>query len=354
MFESLSFNNKQANNTGDRSTLRKQNPMSALNIVFSTLEQFTGDGGLDFCQWLHSFERCCVIADKDDNLVQGQILMMCIDGRAKAIFDQFEAEKGSLQKYTALKAQLTAVFDSPADHEAHMTAFERCIQQLNESEDEFMTSLLSLYREANSDAKTEEINRAVKRQFLQGISDNLRYNLFIFCSNHYDEKVSHQDVSKACRDAIVHLSIKQSPDPSLPASDSVLMAAAASHPPRSTDPTLDAILSLANKYEEQSRITMSKIDSQQQQINALQQHVWAILQHEPHPRSQHGRLPRSRGQSRSSLRKSGSGAFEAGALGPSPIRCYFCNGLNHLQRDCIAYKQQNSDFKQSENFWGTQ
>ena len=354
MFESLSFNNKQANNTGDRSTLTKHNPMSALNIVFSKLEQFTGDGGLDLRQWLRSFERCCVIADKDDDLVQGQILMMCIDGRAKAILDHFEAEKGSPQKYTALKAQLNAVFDSPADREAHITAFERRIQRLNESEDEFMTSLLSLYRAANPDANTEEIKRAVKRKFLQGISDNLSHNLFIFCSNPYDEKVSHQDVLKACRDAIVHLSIKQSPDPSLPASDSILMAAAAPHPPPSTDPTLDAILSLANKFEEQFRITMSKIDSQQQQINALQQQVRSILQREPHPRSQHGRFPRSRGQSRSNLRNSGSGAFEAGAPGPSPIRCYFCNGLNHLQRDSIAYKKQNSHFQQSENFWGTQ
>ena len=93
-----------------------------------------------------------------------------------------------------------------------------------------MTSLLSLYHAANPGAKTEEINRAVKRKFLQGISDNLRHNLFMFCSNPYDEKVSCQDVLKACLDAIVHLSIKQSPDPFLLASDSVLLAAAAPIP----------------------------------------------------------------------------------------------------------------------------
>ena len=97
------------------------NPMSALNIVFSKLEQFTGDGGFDWRQWIHSFERSCVIVGKDDDLVKGQILMMCIDGRAKAILDQFEAEKGSPQKYTTLKAQLSTAFDSPADREAHTT-----------------------------------------------------------------------------------------------------------------------------------------------------------------------------------------------------------------------------------------
>ena len=157
---------------------------------------------------MHSFERCCVIADKDDNLIKGQVLMMCIDGRAKAILDQFEAEKGSPQKYTALKAQLCMVFDSPADHEAHMIAIECCMHRLNESEDEFMTSLLSLYPAANPDDKTEDINRVVKRKFLQGISDNLCHNLFIFCSNPYDDKVCHQDALKACCDAIVHLSTK--------------------------------------------------------------------------------------------------------------------------------------------------
>ncbi len=25
-----------------------------------------------------------------------------------------------------------------------------------------------------------------------------------------------------------------------------------------------------------------------------------------------------------------------------PIRCYFCNGLNHMQRDCLPYKQQQN------------
>ena len=157
--------------------------------------------------------------------------------------DQFEAEKGSPHKYTALKAQLSTVFDSPADREAHMTAFECRMHRLNESEDEFMTSLLSLYRAVNPNAKTEEINRAVKLKFLQGISDNLRHNPFIFWSNPYDDNVSHQDVLKACRDAIVHLSTKLSPDPSLPFSDSVLIATTAPHLPPPIDPTLDTIIS---------------------------------------------------------------------------------------------------------------
>ena len=62
--------------------------MSALNIVFSKLEKFTGNGSLDLRTWLRNFERCSVIADKKDDLIKGQILMLCVDGRPRAILDQ--------------------------------------------------------------------------------------------------------------------------------------------------------------------------------------------------------------------------------------------------------------------------
>ena len=118
----------------------------------------------------------------------GQILMLCVDGRANAVLDQFEEEQGDPQKYSELKKQLNAVFDSDSDREAHMTAFERCVQRIGESEEEFMTHLLQLYKAADPQAKTNVINHAVKRKFLQGISDTLRRNIFFFCSNPYDEK----------------------------------------------------------------------------------------------------------------------------------------------------------------------
>ena len=159
--------------------------MSSFNIIFSKLEKFTGDGNVDLHQWLRNFDRCCVIAEKSEDLVVGQILMLCVDGRAKAVLDQFEEEKSTPKKYSELKKQLTAVFDSEAGREAHMTAFERCIQKIDESEEEFMTHLLQLFKAANPKAKTEVINHAVKRKFLQRISDALRRNIFIFCKNPY-------------------------------------------------------------------------------------------------------------------------------------------------------------------------
>eukprot|EP00795_Rhopilema_esculentum_P009397 gene9397-biopygen10865 len=228
--------------------------------------KFTGDGDINLHQWLRNFDRCCVIAEKSDDLVVGQILMLCVDGRAKAILDQFEDEKGSPQKYSELKEQLAVVFDSETDREAHMTAFERCIQKIDESEEEFMTHLLQLFRAANPKAKTDIINHAVKRKFLQGISDTLRRNIFIFCTNPYDDKITHQDLLKACRDASVHLSL---PSATINGaivtgpSDAVLTAA------NPSDTTLDAILALSTKFEQQSQLTMRKLDEQQDQINAL-------------------------------------------------------------------------------------
>ena len=92
--------------------------MSALNIVFSKLENFTGNGTVSLNQWLKDFECCCVIIDKKDDLIQGQILMFCVDGRAKACLDQFEDAKKEPQKHSALKKQLQEVFDSPSDRGA--------------------------------------------------------------------------------------------------------------------------------------------------------------------------------------------------------------------------------------------
>ena len=87
-----------------------------------------------------------------------------------------------------------------------MTGFETRVQGLGETEDEYMLALIKLFKAANPDAKTEDINRAVKRKFLNGISDDLRRNLFIFCNNPLEETVSHSDLLQASNKARVHLS----------------------------------------------------------------------------------------------------------------------------------------------------
>ena len=278
--------------------------------------------------------------------------MLCVDGRAKAILDQFEEEKDSPQKYSELKQQLTAVFDSEADREARMTAFERCVQKIDESEEEFMTHLLQLFRAANPKAKAEVVNHAVKRKFLQGISEALRRNIFIFCKNPYDDKVSHQDLLKASRDASVHLSLPSTAETVVP--DAVLTAAS------SSDKTLDAILALSTKFEQQSQLTMRKIDDQQDQINAISQQL-PLRPSQPRQQQQGASAfppPQgNRGQPRRGLPRNFGGNSQPrnARAGGQPIQCYFCHGFNHLQRDCLAYKQQQANLpQQSGNFWGSQ
>ena len=147
--------------------------MSTLNFVFSKLEKFTGNGSLDLCTWLCNFEQCCVMAEKRDCLVKGQILMLRVDGRARAILDQYEEEKATSQTFTDLKKQLEEIFDSPDDRETKMTEFETRTQHVDEMEEEFMTALLQLYCAANTEAKSEDVNSAMRCKFLHRINDTL-------------------------------------------------------------------------------------------------------------------------------------------------------------------------------------
>ena len=307
--------------------------MSSCNIIFSKLEKFTGDGNVDLRQWLHNFDRCCVIAEKSDDLVVGQILMLCVDGRAKAFLDQFEEENGTPQQYSELKKQLDAVFDSDSDREAHMTTFEHCVQRIGESEEAFMTHLLKLYKAADPQAKTNVINHVIKRKFLQGISDTLRRNIFIFCSNLYDEKVSHQDLLKASRDASIHLSLPSTAAHMVP--DTVLTAATP------LDQTLKAVLFLTSKFEQQNQLAMRKFDEQQEQINAIKQQLPFRPSHQRQGTSIFYSPWSSRGQSRRGFSQCFMGNSQlrpAQRRGRQPIRCYFCNGFNHIQRDCLAFR----------------
>jgi len=43
--------------------------------------------------------------------------MLCVSGRAKACLDQFEDSQQEPQKFSTLKEQLKAIFDSPSDRE---------------------------------------------------------------------------------------------------------------------------------------------------------------------------------------------------------------------------------------------
>ena len=74
--------------------------------IFQKLEKFSGKTDDDLSSWLRSFERCCLIAGKNDDLVKGQLLTLCLCDQALAVVDRLEAEKKHLRSSQKLKQNL--------------------------------------------------------------------------------------------------------------------------------------------------------------------------------------------------------------------------------------------------------
>ena len=73
-------------------------------LFFSELEKFTGDEHIDLRQWLRNCDRCCVIAEKSDDLVAGQLVILCVDGRAKVVIDQRSKNKAIHKNIVSFKS----------------------------------------------------------------------------------------------------------------------------------------------------------------------------------------------------------------------------------------------------------
>ena len=107
---------------------------SGLNILFTKLDKFDGTNN-DLQLWLRNFKRCCTIAGKsaEDDLVKGQLLVLCLTGQALAVVEQLEEEKKSQQNFPDLTKRLEDVFPTSADMETKMAEFEQHIQLVTES-----------------------------------------------------------------------------------------------------------------------------------------------------------------------------------------------------------------------------
>ena len=125
--------------------------------IFTKLDKFSGQNDDDLSCWFRGFNRCCVIAGKDDDLVKGQLLMLCLCGQALAVAERLEEEKQTPQKYTELKERLETVFNSEADKELKQAKFEKRHSEINETDDEFMLDLIKLHRAANPEADETQL-----------------------------------------------------------------------------------------------------------------------------------------------------------------------------------------------------
>ena len=181
------------------------NMASGNNNIFNRIDKFSGSGDTDFSSWLRTFDRACTIAQKTDDLVKGQIMMTCLTGQAMAAAENLELRKGAQQPYAELKTELESVFNSSASREARMVEFDNRVQRVDESEDEFMLSLVRLFKAANPDADDGAASLAVKRKFMQGISAELRRSTYIFCSDPFATTVTYQQLLESARKARLQL-----------------------------------------------------------------------------------------------------------------------------------------------------
>ena len=157
----------------------------ATNLFFNKLDKYTGDDDVELSSWIKNFERCCIISNRHNEVVQGQLLMLCVDGRAKAILEDYEetvkAEDAAIQiKAKDYIRKLQEIFQSDATKEVNMSLFDSRIQKLDEAEEEYMYELVKLYKFANPGVPNATMEIAVKRKFLNGISPALRQNIFNF------------------------------------------------------------------------------------------------------------------------------------------------------------------------------
>ena len=103
--------------------------------------------------------------------------MLFVEGQAKAILEELEENNdGAPQNYTNCADTLKSCFYTPAARESKMVEFETRTQQIQETEYEFMLSLLKLYRATNPEHDDNIRDAAIKRKFLQGISPEHRRN----------------------------------------------------------------------------------------------------------------------------------------------------------------------------------
>ena len=307
--------------------------MASANIFFTKLSKFRGDLSEDLNTWLREFERCCIITNKHEPEVKGQFLMLCVEGRAKAILEKLEADEGEPQDYDILVNKLVEVFDNTTSREAKMTLFETRILKIGETEDEFMLDLVKLYRNANPNAPEITIDTAIKRKFLQGIPPSLKRNIFIFCNDPYNANVTRDQLLAACRSAKDLLS-----------SDNQNHACSViSDGNKEKNDISDIITSIKNL----SLQLETHVATTNEKINENSQHIAAItrdFESNPRKRDVAPFSPRRNFRGNFNYRGSRFSSNQERRSYPTDertITCFKCGGKNHYAKHCLHRSSGN-------------
>ena len=330
--------------------------MASSTNFFSALAKFTDGNGTQLRTFLSKFERCCSVTGKVDGEtpVKGQLLMMCVEGRALAALDEFELSQGvGQQTYDALKAKLLEYFDSTAARETSMVLFDDRKQKVNETEEEFMLDLALLYSSANPTHSAAVTLLAIKRRFLAGISPSLRSKIFVFCDDPYAATVTREALLGHCRRAKNLLTLEE-PRGSNYSTDRVLVS---SDEQSTENQLLSAFSNLAADLHDRDRETDRRLEHLEEAIASINNSGQSSF------RGRGGRGNRG-GYSNNNNNNRGGGGFRGGYRGNNNnrggsrggyrggyrgsrggnnnnrggyvVRCYNCNGNNHVARDCRA------------------
>ena len=226
---------------------------------------------------------------------------------------------------------------------------------------------MRLYNTANPDNAADVTLLAVKRRFLAGISPTLRSKIFMFCADPCAGAVTSENLLAYCRQAQNLLSLEE-PDNAQSSAYSTDRVLTSSH--ETNDPVLSAIHNVAARFDNYERDSERRFEYLEEAISAIG------YQHGSRGRGGRGGYSRGnfqnnnntspnhnnnnnnnnnnnynnnnyrggfRGGARGGYRGGGSrsgssrGGFRGGYRGNnrgSVVRCYNCNGTNHIARDC--------------------
>ena len=282
--------------------------------VFSKLEKFNGKE--DLKSWFQKFNRCCTIAQKTEEDIKGQLIMLCLSGQALAVAEQLEYECDGTQTYAQVKTRLESVFDSSAGRERRMIDFENRTQRADETEDEFMLSLVQLYRSANPQTPDAEFQKSVKRKFLQGISAELRRAIFVFNSDPHSTVVTYQRLLEYARNARLNIVDTTVESTSMSVNSINQHEGAAAASTNINNELLQAINNLTSSVNEHLSLFR---DQQADSVNVTSGNT--------------NRGGRSRNRSRGRWRGRNNRQYDN-----EPIRCHKCNCPNHLATHCMQRK----------------
>ena len=312
--------------------------MAATAYIFSSLEKFSDGTTSSLNTWLDKFSRCCVVANKADSEtgnVKGQLLMLFVEGRARAILEDYESEQGGTpQTYTSLVGKLKESFDDVASKEHEMLLFESRVKKVTESEEEYMLELLRLYTTANPDHNAATKLVAVKRKFLQGISPELRKNIFVFCNDPHAATVTREQLLSHCRKARNILIETRSTPTNEDVTERVLLGADAGqvenvNKPSNPQDVIAAINNLSLQLGNHIENTEKRFQQLVAPVNFRGNSNFNYNNYRS--RGNRGNRANNRFRSRGGYRR-GRGNSSTN----NQVQCYRCHGYNHRAEHCLA------------------